>query len=41
VAEIYDDLERNNLLNSNEEETARTEAEIEIIIFVLKNPKFY
>jgi hypothetical protein len=41
VAGIYDDSERNNLLNSNKKEIARTEIEIRIITSVLKNPKFY
>jgi hypothetical protein len=40
VAEAYDDSERNNLLNSDKEETARTEIKIGIITFVLKNSKF-
>jgi hypothetical protein len=41
VAEIYDYLERNNLLNSNGEVIARTKIEIEIIMSFLKNPKSY
>jgi hypothetical protein len=41
VAAAYDDLKKNNLLNSNEKEIARAGIKIEIITFILKNSKFY
>jgi hypothetical protein len=36
-----DDLERNNLLNSNKKEITRIKIKIKIITAVLKNSKFY
>jgi hypothetical protein len=41
VTGIYDDSERNNLLNSDEKRITRMKIKIKFIMFVLKNPKFY
>jgi hypothetical protein len=41
VAGVYDDLKRNNLLNTDKEEIARAGIKIGIIMFVLKRSKFY